>query len=129
MRIIVCICAAVLLLSGCSLSIKSEPSESKGLQSQLVNNPQYFKDLDVYLMHVAPIDRFEELAKEGCHAEAGMVGVYGNIDDNPLMQRFKGINDRYNRYWQQYGEGLKSPRLSRSLTEAQLKLCPRYTMK
>ncbi|MFA7287118.1 MAG: hypothetical protein WC052_05650 [Patescibacteria group bacterium] len=111
----------VIGLTGCSMGSDDQPSLPENAQWQAVDNTALLQHVDERLAGMSAVQKLHYLALQGCAAEIGMMGIYGSVDDNPLMQRWNELNDRYNNIWKEVQTVLQLPS---SLTAAEDEVCP-----
>ena len=99
---------------------KTHKSSASSLPTQRINNPAALKYIDSGLAQLKdPHEQLGFLTQQGCYASMAMIGVYGSLKDNPMMQRWNDINSRFIR--------IRSANPSAgpgSLTEAENNACP-----
>lgn len=100
--------------------ISATPHLTNGEELQKVNNQVALKHIDERLATMNGPAKYQYLALQACATEISMLGVYGKVGDNPLMQRWNGLNDRYNALYKQLGAALPLPD---NLTAAEDTLC------
>ena len=117
---------AVAIVSGCGTSQDdiSEPQLPAGVELQPVNNAAAFEHIDQRLESMTDQEKLEYLTVQSCAADMAMSGVYGHVDNNPLMQRINELNVRYKRIFDESKEELAAVGTASSLAQAEDTLCP-----